>query len=267
MPKIQVNGIQLHYEEFGSGDETIVFSHGYLMSHKMFSAQIDVLKERYRIIAFDHRCHGESEVVKHEFDIYDLVDDAIALIEQLVDGSVHFMGMSTGGYVGVRIMVKRPDLLKSMVLMDTSAESEEAESLSQYNMMLAVVRLLGVRPVYGRAIVMLMGEKFRTDPTRKAEYETWKRYIMGLNKTGLYRFGRAIFDRDSVHEQMASVDIPTLMLVGENDIPTPPAKGRRLANTLPNATFVLIPDAGHTSPVESPAAVTTAIENFLLTLK
>ena len=170
MPKLSVNGVQLHYEEYGSGDETIVFAHGYLMSHKMFAAQIDVLKDRYRIIAYDHRCHGGSEVVKTPFGMYDLVDDGAALIDKLVGGPVHFMGMSTGGYVGVRLMVNRPELLKSVVLMDTSAESESAESIGQYNLMLTVVRYLGQRAVFRKAVAMLMGEKFRTDPARKAEY-------------------------------------------------------------------------------------------------
>ena len=266
MPKLHVNGVQLHYEEYGSGNETIVFAHGYLMSHKMFAAQINALKDRYRIIAYDHRCHGESEVVKTPFGMYDLVDDGAALIDKLVGGPVHFMGMSTGGYVGVRLMVNRPELLKSVVLMDTSAESESAESLKQYNLLLTVVRYLGVRPVFSKAIAILMGEKFRTDPARKTEYQMWRRYIMGLNKTGLYQFGRAIFDRDSVHEHMSSIDIPTLMVVGDKDIPTPPEKARRLANTLPNAQLVLVPDAGHTAPTEEPAFVNAAIEKFLANL-
>ena len=266
MPKLQVNGVQLHYEEYGSGDETIVFSHGYLMSHKMFAAQIDALKDRYRIIAYDHRGHGESEVYKGDYGMYDLMEDGAALIDALVGGPVHFMGMSTGGYVGVRLMVRRPDLLKSAVLMDTSAESEDPSALRQYNLMLTAVRFLGVRSVYSKAIVMLMGEKFRTDPSRKAEYQTWERYIKGLNKTAIYKFGKAIFGRDSVHEHMSTITIPTLMIVGEEDIPTPPEKARRLANTIPNAQLVTIPNAGHTAPTEEPAAVTAAIENFLANL-
>ncbi len=264
MPTLQANGVQLHYEDYGSGDETIVFSHGYLMSHKMFAAQIDALKDHYRVIAYDHRCHGGSEVVKTEFGMYDLVDDAAALIDQLVGGPVHFIGMSTGGYVGVRLMLKRPALLKSAVLIDTGGGGEDAAGLRQYNLMLAVVRWLGVRPVFGRAIQMLMGEKFRTDPARKTEYETWKRYILGLDNVGLFRFGKAIFYRDSVLDQLSQVQIPTLVLVGEDDIPTPIATAEALAGALPNATLATIPNAGHSSPVEEPALVTAAITAFLM---
>ncbi len=263
MPTLQANGVQLHYKEYGAGDETIVFSHGYLMSLEMFAAQIEALKDRYRIIAFDHRCHGGSEVVKTEFGIYDLVADAAALIDQLVGGPVHFIGMSTGGYVGVRLMVKRPDLIKSAVLIDTGGGGEDPAGLRQYNLMLAVVRWLGVRPVFGRAVQMLMGEPFRTDPTRKDEYEMWKRYIFGLDNIGLFRFGKAIFYRDSVLDQLEDVQIPALVIVGEEDIPTPVATAEALAAALPNATLTTIPNAGHTSPVEAPALVTAAIVRFL----
>ena len=84
MSQIKVNGVNLYYHETGNGDETIVFSHGYLMSHKMFSDQIDLLSERYRVIAFDHRGHGESEKIQESFGIYDLMEDAAELIDKLV---------------------------------------------------------------------------------------------------------------------------------------------------------------------------------------
>lgn len=263
MPKVDVNGVELHYEEYGEGDETIVFSHGYLMSHKMFAAQIDALKDRYRIIAYDHRGHGGSEPYTDDFDMYDLVDDGAALIDKLVGGPVHFMGMSTGGFVAMRLMIRRPELLKSVVLIDTSADAESVEGLKQYKLMLAVVRWLGVRFVYGKAVKILMGERFRKNPARQEEYQTWRRYILGLNSRAISQFGHAIFNRDSVHDQLSKIDIPTLVIVGEEDIATPPEKAKRIAAALPNSQLVTIPNAGHTSPVEEPSAVTDAINDFM----
>lgn len=263
MAKRQVNGVELHYIEKGKGDETIVFSHGYLMNHTMFSHQIEALSQRYRVIAYDHRGHGESAGFKRPFTIYDLMEDAAALIERLVDGPVHFIGMSTGGYVGVRLMVRRPELLNSAVLIDCGAGAESLPKLAQYHLMLMSVRLFGVRSVFKRAIAILMGEKFRSDPARRSEYEQWKRAIHKLDKTNLYHFGRAIFGRDSVIDQIGTFDKPVLVLVGEKDIATPPKRSKEMVAVLPNAELVTIPDAGHTSPVETPAAVTKAISAFL----
>ncbi|MEO0905139.1 MAG: alpha/beta hydrolase, partial [Pseudomonadota bacterium] len=110
MPNIQINGRSIHYVTAGSGPQTIIFSHGYLMSQRMFAAQIAKLSETYRVIAFDHRGHGDSGPSRQPFGIYDLVDDAAELIDALCDGPVHFAGMSTGGYVGLRLLLRRPDL-------------------------------------------------------------------------------------------------------------------------------------------------------------
>ncbi len=263
MPTLHTNGIDIHYQTYGSGNETIVFSHGYLMSHKMFDAQIAALKSSYRIIAYDHRGHGGSEQVTSKYGMYDIVDDAIGVIENLAGESVHFMGMSTGGYVAVRLMVKRPDLLKSVVLIDTAGGDEPKAALRQYNVLLFLVRWFGIRSVYDRAIQLLMGEKFRTDPARADEYNKWKQYILSLNHKAIAQFGKAIFGRDSVLDQLKGNTIPALIIVGEEDLPTPVAKAEKLHAVLANSQLATIPNAGHTSPVEEPTAVTAAIHNFM----
>ena len=263
MPTLHTNGVNIHYQSYGSGSETIVFSHGYLMNHKMFDAQIDALKSRYRIIAFDHRGHGQSEKVRAKYGIYDLVDDAIGVIEQLVGESVHFMGMSTGGYVGVRLMVNRPDLLRSVVLMDTAGGDEPKAALRQYNLLLFLVRWLGIRAVYPKAIQILMGEDFRMDAARSAEYNAWKQSILALDNRAVYRFGKAIFGRDSVLEQLRGNSIPTQIIVGEQDVATPIHKSEQLHAVLANSRLATIPNAGHTAPVEQPVAVTAIIKQFL----
>lgn len=266
MPQIKVNGVTINYEAYGAGDETIVFSHGYLMNHRMFDDQINMLKDRYRIIAYDHRCHGGSEVYTQPFGMYDLMEDGAAVVDKLVGGPVHWMGMSTGGYVGLRLMIRRPDLIKSMVLMDTGAHKESAESLKAYNQMLLAVRLFGIRPIHKRALTILMGEKFRTDPSRKAQLEEWTRSILSLNYKAIYRFGKAIFGRDSVLDKLAAIDTPTLILVGDKDVATPPHHSEDMLAQFPNAHLTLIADAGHSAPVEEPDAVNAAIEAFLARL-
>ena len=83
MPKILSNGIQLHYEEMGSGPETIVFSHSYLADHFHFNPQMQALKDRYRCIAFDHRGHGQSEITDNGYEMENLYKDAVGFIEAL----------------------------------------------------------------------------------------------------------------------------------------------------------------------------------------
>ena len=118
MPYIQSNGVNLYFEESGSGKETVMFSHGLLWSHRMFRAQVQHLQKRYRVIAYDHRGQGQSEF-KEPFDMDTLYEDAAALITALCEGPVHFVGLSMGGFIGIRLAARLPDLIKSLGLLET----------------------------------------------------------------------------------------------------------------------------------------------------
>ncbi|MEJ8561664.1 alpha/beta hydrolase [Yoonia sp. GPGPB17] len=265
MPKIEINGRLLHYVATGTGEDTIVFSHGYLMRHQMFEAQIGAFSKSHRVIAFDHRGHGDSGTCQQAFGMYDLVDDAEQLIEGLCDGPVHFAGMSTGGYVGLRLLLRRPDLIKSLILMDTGANAESPATLKQYNQLLFFVRLVGIRPLLGKVLPLLFGPTFRSDPARQAEFFQLKSYIGRLDRTSVRLFGRAIFDRDDVQDALRALKNapPTLIMVGEDDIPTPPATAQAMHEAIRGSELISVPEAGHTSPLENPSFVTEAIDRFL----
>jgi pimeloyl-ACP methyl ester carboxylesterase len=93
MPKIKVNGAEIYYEERGSGEETVVFSHGFLFNGRMFDAQVAALEDRFRCITFDHRGQGQSEVTKDGYDIDSITEDAKGLIETLDLAPCHFVGL------------------------------------------------------------------------------------------------------------------------------------------------------------------------------
>ena len=263
MPDIEVNGVTLHYTDVGQGEHTLVFSHGYLMNSRMFAHQIEALSANYRVIAYDHRGHGKSQKAPEPFGIYDLMEDGAALIDEVVGGPVHFLGMSTGGYVGLRLMARRPELLRSVTLIDTAANAEPPAGLRQYDLLLFVARWFGLRPVYSKAIAILMGEPFRTDPARRAEYDAWRAEILALDRKSIYNFGKAIFYRDDVVEAVRGSTIPAQVIVGELDVPTPPERARQIHELLADSRLDLIPGAGHTSPVERAEEVTSVITRFL----
>lgn len=262
MPKIRVNDVELYYEESGSGPETIVFSHGFLMDHSMFRAQIAALQDTFRCIAYDHRGHGQSEVIRDAYEMDDIYNDAVALIEALDCAPCHFVGMSTGGFVGLRLGIRRPDLVKSLVLMDTSADVEESGKVTQYNLMLKTVQTIGWRPVIGRVMPILFHDNFLSDNARKKEVETWRKIVTGHDRKGVLPFGRAIFSRDSVAGQLDQIKVPTLVVVGKHDAATPLAHSQRLADQIPDAHLRVIPDAGHSAAVEKPKQVTNALTMF-----
>ena len=112
MPWLGVDGVELHYEERGgaAGGTPIVFSHGLLWSGGMFDAEVAALSGRYRCIAYDHRGQGRSATSPTPYDMERLADDAAALIEQLGAVPCHFVGLSMGGFVGMRLAARRPEL-------------------------------------------------------------------------------------------------------------------------------------------------------------
>ncbi len=262
MASIRVNEVRLYYTSVGEGEETILFSHGFLMNHTMFDAQIEALKEHFRCISYDHRSHGQSEVSQDGYELNNLTTDAIALIEGLKLGPVHFVGMSTGGFVGMRIALRRPDLLKSMILVDTSAEEESPETFKKNHLLLRLVKTLGWFPLIGQVMPILFHSTFLKDADRKSEVKKWKRIIQGHEIKGMVAFGKSIFSRESILDRLAELDLPTAVIVGDKDIATAPAYNRRIAEVVPNAEFYSIPEAGHSSPVEKPQEVLEAMLDF-----
>lgn len=267
MATIRVNEAELFYEDSGHGEETIVFSHGCLMTHEMYRAQIDALKDRYRCIAYDHRGHGKSRALNDQYSMEDIYHDGEALIAALDCGPCHFVGMSTGGFVGLRLGFRRSDLLKSLILIDTSTEGEGGKRLREYNVMLFVLRTLGYGPVLFRAFAKLFGAKFLNDPARRDEVELWKEIVQKHDRHAIYKFGKGIFYRDVVVAQLAQITTPTVVLIGENDIATPIQYSEQIVAAIPDATLHKIPNSGHTSPVEAPTAVFEIMEDFLANLE
>lgn len=261
MPNLSSNGVELYYEQHGEGPETIVFGHGLLLHGRMFQPQIDALAARYRCIAFDFRSHGRSELTRDGLDVDSLTRDAAAVIEALGAAPCHYVGLSMGGFVGLRLAIRRPELLRSLSLLDTSAEPEP--HLWRFLLMSAAARWLSPRLVIDRVLRNIFGPTFRRDPSRAAELEHWRGQILQNNLPIMNRATVAVLRRTSVFDQLDRIETPTLILVGEDDGVTPPVHSRRLHAAIAGSQLVTIPHAGHITPIESPEAVTAALQTFL----
>ena len=133
MPFREINGARIHYQETGAAQETIVFSHGLLMSGEMFSNQVVAFSGRYRCITFDHRGQGQSEITKSGYDMDSLTEDAAAMIRELDCAPCHFAGLSMGGFVGLRLAIRYPELLRSLVVIPRAGHSSTIEEPAAVN--------------------------------------------------------------------------------------------------------------------------------------
>jgi 3-oxoadipate enol-lactonase len=263
MPTIQINGCQYYYEEHGSGEETILFSHGLLWSGHLFHKQVDFLKDRYRIITYDHRGQGKSEVTPSGYDMDQLYEDTAQLIEQLQLGKVHIIGLSMGGFVAMRLAARRPDLVRSAILMETSAQEEP--NVFKYNMLVGVVRLFGIKSVTSRVMKIMFGQKFLNDPARKEEKRYWANQL-NQNKKTIIRAVNGVIQRKGIEEELANIQCPTLIIVGTQDVATEPDKSEFIHAHIPNSQLVYIDGGGHTSSIEEPEQCNAAITSFLASL-
>jgi pimeloyl-ACP methyl ester carboxylesterase len=263
MPRLRVNGAEIYYEDIGSGPQTIVFAHGLLWSCRMFDAQVAALKERYRCVSFDFRGQGQTEVTKDGYDMDALYEDAAALIQTLNLAPCHFVGLSMGGFIGMRLAARRSELLRSLILIETSADPEPAENIPRYRQLGMVARYVGLRPVAGRVMPIMFGKTFMTDPARATDRKLWQERMAGNDRKGILRALNGVIDRKPIYDELGRIALPTLILVGDEDVATVPAKAQRIHEAIAGSRLVTIPHAGHTSSVEQPEAVTAAIEEFL----
>ena len=263
MPQQSVNGTRLYLEDTGGSGPPVVFSHGLLYSCRMWDAQVPSLRGRYRCISYDHRGQGQSEVAASGYDLETLCEDAAALIRALKVAPVHFVGLSLGGMVGMRLAARYPELVRSLVLLDTSADPEPAENLPRYRMLTFLERWVGPWLVAGPVMKIMHGATVRADPSRAAELRAVRDRFVAVKRIGAERAVNGVLDRKGVQDELANIRVPTLVMVGEEDTATVPAKAEAIQRGISGAILLTVPKAGHLSPIDNPGFVTEELSHFL----
>jgi len=260
---MRINNVDLHVVDSGDGSETVVFSHGLLISGVMFDPQVAALNRRYRCVVYDHRGQGRSAVPKRGYDMDTLTKDAISLIETLGIGPCHFVGLSLGGGVGLRLAIRRPDLLRSLTLIASNADAEARESRSKYRKLNFVARWFGLKAAVGRVMPIVFGQTFLNDPARTKERNFWSRQIAAGDRIGTTRTVAGVIEREDLFDQLGAIKTPTLVLAGEEDVAVPPEGSIRMQQAITGSKLVRLPRAGHSATLEEPDAVNVAIKEFL----
>ncbi|MDW3224439.1 MAG: alpha/beta hydrolase [Paracoccaceae bacterium] len=263
MPQIDLNGTSIHFTDTGSGEETIVFSHGLLMSGAMFERQIHHFQGSCRCITFDHRGQGQSGVPEDGYDMDTLSADAAALIEHLGVSPVHFVGLSMGGFVGMRLAAHRPAILKTLTLLNTSADPEAPENGPKYRMLNLVARWVGLWAVVGRVMPILFGKTFLNDTMRAEERRRWASAISGNNRVGITRAVAGVIAREGCSELLGAIRTPVGIGVGDEDFATKPAQSDRIQTAIEGSELMLFQGVGHSSSIEAPVLVNQLIERTI----
>ncbi len=186
MPTIKVNDVDIYYEDSAPNDTqkpVIVFAHGLLWSSQMYDKQVEYFQTDYRCIAFDFRGQGQSQITKSGYDMETLTEDTLGLLDALGIVKCHFVGLSMGGFVAQRIALKRPDLLLSLTLLETSADPEDPKNVPQYRKLVKAIRWLGMKRVSNKVMPIMFGSTFLADKLRKSDRKQWLTMLQAIART------------------------------------------------------------------------------------
>ncbi|MCZ4498549.1 MAG: alpha/beta hydrolase [Marmoricola sp.] len=267
MSLVAVNGIQLNITDSGVPADNpdapvLVMGHGLLFSTSMWRHQIEALRSSYRCIAIDWRGQGGTPPAT-SYDMDSLYADTVALIEHLDVGPVHYLGLSMGGFVGQRLAARRPDLVRTLTLIDTSAGPEDPEKIKKYRLLATVYGLVGFKPLLGQVAPIMFSPSYLTTSAGTETVRTWVGELAPLNRKGIKGAIRGVTDRLPVEQEIAAITAPTLIIVGSEDVATPVAKAQVIHDRIVGSRLEILGGVGHVSTLEDPARVNQLVGEFL----
>jgi 3-oxoadipate enol-lactonase len=255
----RVNGIDLAYETVGTG-VPIVFLHAFPLDRSMWAPQVGALVSRGRCIAPDLRGFGESTAAgPYSMDQY--ADDVAALLDGLDAEPAIVVGLSMGGYVAFALWRRHRSRVRALVLADTRAGADSAEGRDKRRRLIEVTRARGAAALADLQIASMVGETTRGK--RPEVVETIRAMMAGARVDGIVGALEAMMARPDSTPTLATIDVPTLVVVGSEDALTPPAEARALHERIAGSRLETISEAGHICNLERPAAFTHVVGEFV----
>jgi 3-oxoadipate enol-lactonase len=257
MPFVNASEVRIHYRFDGPEDAPVVMLGNSLgTTLAMWDPQVPALAARRRVLRYDTRGHGQSEVTPGPYQVVQLACDALDLMDALGLDRVDYCGLSMGGMVGQWLGAHAPQRLRKLVLANTSAHIGPPDL---WNARIETVRKEGMAAIVEPLLARWLTPEFRA---RSPEAVNGLRtMLLGIDPIGYVAACAAVRDMDQ-RADAASIAAPTLVIAGRNDAATPPADGRFLADSIRGARYVELP-AAHLSNVEAEAAFTKALVDFL----
>jgi pimeloyl-ACP methyl ester carboxylesterase len=257
MPFVNVNGNDLYYEDSGQRLPAVLFSHGFLLDHSMWDAQVKALAKSFRCITWDERGHGMSEC-RGPFDFYDSASDAIGILDALNVAHATFVGMSQGGFLSMRAAWKYPDRVKALVLIDSAAALFSDEVLEGYRSTMDAWLSQGpVGEIASGMADLLFGRK----------YEDARHWIGKWQSKPPCEFAHpweTVLGRDEFMHRLPEIKCPSLVIHGSKDQAFDLATAEGLRKELANCKGLVVVDgAAHAPNVTHPSEVNAALRTFL----
>jgi pimeloyl-ACP methyl ester carboxylesterase len=262
--RLEVEGLEIVYERAGSG-QPLVLLHGFLGCSNVFHSQLRDLSSDYMVVAWDGPGAGRSAEAPDSFRLSDHGRCLGGFLDHLGLGQVHLGGLSWGGVVAQELYNQRPDLVRSLILIDSYAGwagSFGGEVAAQRLKLSLEDSELSVEEFAGRWAPGMVRKDPPDDVLSTAAAQITEHY----RPAGFRNMARSVAEADTRHI-LSRIHVPTLLVWGQEDQRSPLAVAERIQSAIPRAELIVIPSAGHLSNVEQPEAFNRALLQFLARFK
>ncbi len=262
MATAELNGTTINYTDSGGDGPAIMFSHGFLMDHTMFDAQVAAFAPEYRCVTWDERGFGETPA-PGPFTYWDSAADAIALLDHLGIDKAVFVGMSQGGFLSLRAALGAPDRVRALINIDTAADVDDEETLEGYLGMMAAFTSGDEATV--DAVAEGVAQLILGDEDLAATWiPIWK---SSLDVHDISVAGGTLLSRDDISAEMHQISCPVLVIHGSEDQAIDISRAQALASAVQDCRGVVIVDgAAHAPNMSHPEIVNGAMQEFLAAL-
>lgn len=254
--------IEIAYDDVGTGTP-VVFVHGFPHTRALWSPQVGALVDRARCIAPDLRGFGDSGVSgPWTMDRY--ADDLAKLLDVTRVDKAVVTGLSMGGYIAFAFWRRHQQRVRALVLADTRAGSDSPQARARREELIDLARHRGSYAVADAMITGMIGKGTRA--RNPDVVESVYRMLRSAPVEGIVGALEAMMHRPDSTPTLATIDVPTLIVVGEEDVLTPVEEARAMHEAIRGSRLEVIAGAGHVSNVERPATFNHVLSEFLATL-
>jgi 3-oxoadipate enol-lactonase len=259
--RVKVNDIHINYRIDGpEGAPWITMSNSLATTHRMWDAQMDVFAKQYRVLRYDKRGHGETDVAPGPYSFELLADDVLALLDALQITRTHFVGLSMGGMTGMTMALRKPSVLRTLVLCDTTSKDPLGDPALWQQRIDAVNAGGSMQPLVESTVA-----RFLTPDTVKNRPEVADavRAMVRNTPIGGYVACCQAIAKLNLTDRLRDISIPTMVVVGADDPATTVEMARTIHQRIAGSELVILKDAAHLSNLEQPEAFNEAVLGFL----
>lgn len=262
MPKVNVRGVELYYEEHGRG-EPLVLVPGFGTGLWIWYRQVPAFAERFRTIVFDPRGVARSEAPDEPFTMRDLADDLAALLEALRVERAHVLGASFGGFVAQEFALAHTARTRSLVLCCTSyGGAGHVPPAPETLVAIASTKGLNTSERVRENLLLAFSPRFVEEQPAEVERVVNLRAESDVPEHAYLRQLQAAFAFDAA-ARVGAINVPTLVITGDADVIVPHENSLNLAAAIPGAALRIVEGGSHTFFIERPREFNRAVVEFI----